>query len=59
MSINKNWYCRESELKNASILAFLFISSIDYTSRLINLNTTFDGDLPGTILIKGSIEWSK
>lgn len=50
---------REEGLKNASIVAFIFISNIDYMNKVINLNTTFDGDLPSTILLKGSIEWNK
>ena len=50
---------REEELKNASILAFIFVSNVDVINKVVDLNTTFDGDLPGTLLIKGSIEWNK
>ena len=50
---------REENLKDASILAFIFVSNVDMMSKVVDLNTTFDGDLPGTLFIKGSIEWNK
>lgn len=51
--------CRKDDIKNASVLAFVFISSIDYNNKIVNLNTTFDGDLPNTVFIKGSVVWNK
>lgn len=57
--LKKGMMIRKEELKNASILAFIFVSNVDLMNKVIDLNTTFDGDLPNTILLKGSVEWNK
>ena len=48
-----------SDLGNASILGFVFVSSVNLNDRTIHLVTPLGGDLPGTILLKGKITWNE
>lgn len=46
------------EVRRASVLGFVFVSGVDVSRKMLKLVTPSGGDLPGTILIKGRVEWS-
>lgn len=46
------------EVRKASVLGFVFVAGVDLSRKMLKLVTPAGGDLPGTILVKGRIEWS-
>ena len=49
---------REEEVEHATILSFAFVSRVDMIKKEVELTTTFDGDLPGTIFVKSPFKWN-
>ena len=45
------------EVRKASVLGFVFVAGVDLSRKMLKLVTPAGGDLPGTILVKGRIEW--
>lgn len=46
------------DVKTASILGFVFVSMVDESQKKVRLVIPCGGDLPGTILLSGSIRWN-
>lgn len=46
------------DVRRATVLGFVFVSGVDVPRKTLKLVTPSGGDLPGTILVKGRIEWS-
>ena len=50
--------CRIDDVRKASILGFVFVSAVNKEKNTIQLLLPSGGDLPGTIMLKGDIEWN-
>ena len=50
--------CRIDDVRKAFILGFVFVSAVNKEKNTVQLLLPSGGDLPGTIMLKGDIEWN-